>query len=50
MDYAIRIVTLNKTFASGRKALQGVDLRTTPGEMLALIGLLVLASQPCYAL
>lgn len=38
MDYAIRINTLNKTFAGGRKALQGVDIRVQPGEMVALIG------------
>lgn len=38
MDAAIRVTTLNKTFGNGRKALQGVDLRIEPGEMVALIG------------
>ena len=38
MDYAIRINTLNKTFSSGRKALQSVDICIRPGEMVALIG------------
>jgi phosphonate transport system ATP-binding protein len=38
MDAAIRVSGLAKTFANGRKALQGVDLVVQPGEMVALIG------------
>ncbi|MEJ0004077.1 MAG: phosphonate ABC transporter ATP-binding protein [Pararobbsia sp.] len=38
MDYAIRIERLSKTFANGRKGLDGIDLRIAPGEMVALIG------------
>ena len=38
MDAAIRINALSKTFSSGRKALQGVDLHIARGEMVALIG------------
>ena len=38
MDTAIRINTLSKTFNSGRKALQGVDIHIASGEMVALIG------------
>ncbi|MFN5350575.1 MAG: phosphonate ABC transporter ATP-binding protein [Betaproteobacteria bacterium] len=38
MDAAIRINALSKTFSSGRKALQGVDLHIASGEMVALIG------------
>lgn len=38
MDTAIRIRALDKTFANGRKALQGIDLDVRPGEMVALIG------------
>ena len=38
MDTAIRINTLSKTFSSGRKALQGVDIHIASGEMVALIG------------
>ncbi|WP_118184808.1 phosphonate ABC transporter ATP-binding protein [Paraburkholderia phosphatilytica] len=35
---AIRIERLSKTFANGRKALDNIDLRIEPGEMVALIG------------
>jgi phosphonate transport system ATP-binding protein len=35
---AVQIHALDKTFASGRKALQGVSLSIEPGEMVALIG------------
>ena len=35
---AIRIERLSKTFAGGRKALDEIDLRVLPGEMVALIG------------
>jgi phosphonate transport system ATP-binding protein len=35
---AIRIERLTKTFRSGRKALDSVDLRVQEGEMVALIG------------
>ena len=38
MDTAIRINALSKTFASGRKALQSVDIDISSGEMVALIG------------
>jgi len=38
MDAAIRVESLSKTFGSGRKALQGIDLAIQPGEMVALIG------------
>lgn len=38
MPAAIHINSLSKTFASGRKALQQVDLSIAPGEMVALIG------------
>lgn len=38
MSAAIRINTLSKTFANGRKALQQIDLTIAPGEMVALIG------------
>ncbi|EDZ98115.1 phosphonate ABC transporter, ATPase subunit [Burkholderia sp. H160] len=35
---AIRIERLSKTFGNGRKALDEIDLRVAPGEMVALIG------------
>lgn len=38
MDAAIRVKTLGKTFANGRKALHDIDLEIRPGEMVALIG------------
>ena len=38
MEPAIHVKGLSKTFASGRKALQDVDLAIAPGEMVALIG------------
>ena len=38
MVAAIRIKSLNKTFSSGRKALQNIDLQIEAGEMVALIG------------
>ncbi len=38
MNAAIRISALSKTFGSGRKALQDIDLEIAPGEMVALIG------------
>lgn len=38
METAIRINALSKTFGSGRKALQGVDIHISSGEMVALIG------------
>lgn len=38
MTAAIHIRALNKTFPSGRQALQGIDLTIRAGEMVALIG------------
>jgi phosphonate transport system ATP-binding protein len=38
MDTAIRINALNKTFPSGRKALQDINIHIQAGEMVALIG------------
>jgi phosphonate transport system ATP-binding protein len=38
MHDAIEINTLSKTFGNGRKALQQINLRIAPGEMVALIG------------
>jgi phosphonate transport system ATP-binding protein len=38
MDAAIRVDRLSKTFGSGRKALQDIQLSIVPGEMVALIG------------
>ncbi len=38
MTPAIRIRSLSKTFASGRRALDGVNLEVLPGELVALIG------------
>lgn len=38
MDTAIHITALNKTFPSGRKALQDINLDIKAGEMVALIG------------
>jgi phosphonate transport system ATP-binding protein len=38
MNTAIRINALSKTFSSGRKALQDINLHIQPGEMVALIG------------
>lgn len=38
MHDAIQINTLSKTFGNGRKALQQINLRIAPGEMVALIG------------
>jgi phosphonate transport system ATP-binding protein len=38
MSTAIHITALNKTFASGRKALQDIHLTIAAGEMVALIG------------
>ena len=38
MDAVIRINALSKTFSSGRKALQCVDIHIARGEMVALIG------------
>ena len=35
---AIEVISLSKTFASGRQALQQVNLTVAPGEMVALIG------------
>src|ERR1700754_3146112 len=35
---AIRIERLSKTFNNGRKALDEIDLRVEPGQMVALIG------------
>src|SRR5271154_2658651 len=38
MHRAIEVVGLRKTFASGRRALDGISLAVAPGEMVALIG------------
>ncbi|MEY3123952.1 MAG: hypothetical protein RLZZ573_472 [Pseudomonadota bacterium] len=38
MNTAICISTLSKTFSSGRKALQDINLHIQPSEMVALIG------------
>ena len=38
MHDAILVSGLNKSFASGRRALHDVELRVAPGEMVALIG------------
>ena len=38
MIQAIHVMELNKTFKSGRKALDGIRLDIRPGEMVALIG------------
>jgi phosphonate transport system ATP-binding protein len=38
MDTAIRVNGLSKTFSSGRRALQSVDITIASGEMVALIG------------
>ena len=38
MNDAIHVSGLNKSFASGRRALNDVALRVAPGEMVALIG------------
>ena len=38
MAAAIRVSSLSKTFPSGRKALQAIELEIAPGEMVALIG------------
>jgi phosphonate transport system ATP-binding protein len=38
MNTAIHISSLNKTFSSGRKALQNINLDIQAGEMVALIG------------
>jgi phosphonate transport system ATP-binding protein len=38
MNTAIRINALNKTFPSGRKALQDINIHIETGEMVALIG------------
>ncbi|MEJ0070778.1 MAG: phosphonate ABC transporter ATP-binding protein [Pseudomonadota bacterium] len=38
MHRAIEVVDLRKTFASGRRGLDGISLAVAPGEMVALIG------------
>lgn len=38
MTTALRITGLNKTLASGRRALQDIELRVAAGEMVALTG------------
>jgi phosphonate transport system ATP-binding protein len=38
MSRAIEVIGLSKTFASGRRGLDGISLAVVPGEMVALIG------------
>ena len=38
MNAAIHVTGLNKSFVRGRQALQDIELRVLPGEMVALIG------------
>jgi phosphonate transport system ATP-binding protein len=38
MSRAIEVIGLSKTFASGRRGLDGISLAVAPGEMVALIG------------
>jgi phosphonate transport system ATP-binding protein len=38
MSRAIEVIGLNKTFASGRRGLDGISLSVVAGEMVALIG------------
>ena len=38
MPHAIRIRSLAKTFGTGRRALQDIDLEIAPGEMVVIEG------------